>query len=228
MKKGAIAKCIGDFESIDTSDYPLTETRLGETLRRTLNVDGAQTDFQGNAAIVGRGARQDARTVKRLDISESGELVQQNDDVEVTTEAGEFMVSAGEYIVAESTKKTFLHTLVAAATDTESKRYDVDIDGLIDAHPDATYWMGGIYDKDGDADTSDAYGDGDIFEDEDFGEVFRNSKKNRIGMMFEFETQTVKMLVTESGYVEVYRPSDFDTLQFKRLIDEVLMPHLVT
>lgn len=226
MKKGAIGRVIGDYDSIDTEEFPLTEHRRGETLRKSLRVGAAKTDFAGNAVVEGQAAHQDDATVKRVDIDDDGRIVEREEEIEKITETAEFLSISGEYVVAQSTQDDWLFPLVGTATDTTIKEAQIDMDGLIEANPEAHYWMAGIYNRPGDVESSEGFGEGDVFEDEEFGEEYRKSDKNRIGMEFEFEDRDMKIIVTESGYVQVYRPSDFTSLEFKRLIDEVIWPHV--
>lgn len=229
MKKGSIAKCLGDFDGIDTNDYPKSITKEGKTLKRTLTVgETSQMDFAGNYFVEGTAARQDLEPRKVYDIESDGSIALSENRSIKTTHTAEFLCDGGEYVITENTKKTFVFDLIADAVDEVISDAAIDIDALIDANPDARYWMGGYYNRPGDVSSGDGYADGDIFDDDEFAEVFRESDMNRIGMEFEFESEVVKMLVTEGAYVHVYRPSDYDSLQFKRLIDEVIKPHLTT
>lgn len=225
MKKGALAKVVGDFDSIDTEAFPQIESRLGEELRQTLEVGNPITDLNGNQVVKGRAAHQDAGKSKEITISPDGRIVADGERTVVDTETAEFLSVHGEYVLAKSTQASFVFDLIGSATGTVVEPMSVDIDGLIDDNPGAEYWMSGIYGRPGDIKTSDAYGDGDVFEDDDFGDIYRNSDKNRIGVKLDFESEETKILVTESGYIEVYSPTDFESLQFKRLIDGVILPH---
>ncbi len=225
MKSGAIGKVHGDFDTIDTSEFPVEDKKHGKTIRSSLNIGKTETDLYGHKVVSGRAAEEDAKETETYGINEDGEIGLATKRIEVLTEITDLFCVYGEYAVVESKQKTFAFDLLGKTTGTTIEKVEFDIQSLVDSHPDATYWMGGFYDRHGDVSTGDGYGDGDIFEDEDIGDVLRDAAKNRIGMRFDFENQMVKMMVTETGYAEVYQPSDFSTLEFSRLISEILLPH---
>ncbi|WP_135855203.1 hypothetical protein [Halorussus salinus] len=226
MKAGAIARVHGDFDTIDTSDFPDEDTQHGETIRSSLEVGQAETDIYGHQVVYGQAAHQEATEIETFGINQNGQIGIDETRVDVVTNVTDFLCVLGEYAIVESTDDTFAFDLLSRATDTTVEKVEFDINSLIEAHhPEATFWMGGFHNRSGDVDSGDGYGEGDIFEDEDIGDVLWESDKNRIGMRFEFEDQMVKMMVTQSGYAEVYQPSGFSSLEFSRLVNEVLLPH---
>lgn len=227
MKKGSIGKVLGEASSIDTSVYPTTESKSGLELLRTLSVRGGESDLRGNEIQVGRAARQDVTKEKGYDIDPDGKVTSNGEEKRKITDVTEFMYSEDQYAVTESTKKEFAFSLLAKAIGTEVSSADIDMNGFIEAHQDARFWMAGYYNHSGEPTSGDGYAEGDLFESDEFRETFEKSDKNRIGVEFEFESELVKLLLTEGGYIEVYRPSNFDSIQFKRLIDEKISPYVV-
>ena len=225
MKKGSIGKVLGDTNGIDTSTYPITETRSGLELLRTLSLRDAETDLRGNTVRVGEGGRQEVAKEKSYDIEPDGTIVSDGERKEKITDVADFLYVDGQYTVTESTKKEFIFSLLAKALDAEISNADLNLERFIQDHQEARFWMAGYYNHSGEPTSGDGYAEGDLFESEEFREVFEESDKNRIGVEFEFETDLVKLLLTEGGYVQVYRPSDFDTLQFKRLVDDEIYPY---
>jgi hypothetical protein len=231
MRSGAIATVRGEFDSIDTTGFPVVESKQGVEVRSTLELGETETDLSGHRVVKGQAAKQDTAMVKTYSITDAGGIDAEADDVRVVTDVADFMCVSGEYIVAESTEKSFVFDLFEAATGTHVEPITIDVESLIrtyrddESDADAKFWMGGFHNRPGDVDAGDGYGDGDIFEDEGLGDVMWESEKNRIGMEFEFQGERIKVMVTESGYAEVYRPSDFGALRFSRLVEDVLLPH---
>lgn len=226
MKRGSIGKVLGDTSSIDTATYPDTEVRSGLELHRTLSLRGSETDLRGNEVTLGQAGRQEVATEKTYDIEPDGTIVSDGERKDKVTDIADFIYVEDEYVVTESTKKEFAFSLLAKAIGAEVTNAGINMNGFIEAHQDARFWMAGYYNHTGEPTSGDGYAEGDLFESDEFREVFDESDKNRIGVEFEFETEQIKLLLTEGGYIQVYRPSDYDTLQFKRLIDEEILPYV--
>jgi len=54
-----------------------------------------------------------------------------------------------------------------------------------------------------------------------------STKKNQLGLDYEYDGTFIRMLATESGYVEVYQPNKFDTCDFSEYVKKELLPAIV-
>ncbi|AKU06522.1 hypothetical protein [Haloferax gibbonsii] len=225
MKKGKIAITEAQISDIDTSVFPTERSKNGKNIKKSLKLGKTKTDLSGNEVTRGRAAVEDAVEEQGFRINDDGDIEADEPIVQVVTEVADFFTVDEEYVVTQSTKKTFVFDLLERSSGTPVRSVTLDLESFIEGNPDAGYWLAGVYNRDEDANSANAYGEDNVFNDEEIGDILRNSDKNRIGVKFVFENSEVKMLITESGYVQVYRPSDYDTLQFKRLLDEVILPH---
>ncbi|KZX47082.1 hypothetical protein AV929_01770 [Haloarcula sp. K1] len=91
-----------------------------------------------------------------------------------------------------------------------------------DFQEDAEFWMGGFYDHNGMTSNGVAYGD-DVFSDTELGDSLWDSSKNQLGMDFEYNTEQIRLRITEGGYVEAHGSDDFETLSLVRLVNDLLL-----
>jgi hypothetical protein len=224
MKAGKIAEVKGSFENIPTNEYPKTyKTTSGETLSSTLVVGQVGQDLEGNRLISGEAGDEEVTEVKHIRIdSDTGKITQMS-DAEIVTNYTEFISSPGEFVVVETLDDAFAFEMIADATETEIEATELDLQSFADSHPDASLWMSGFYNHPGNADNGMVYGD-DVNNDADLGDVLENSDKNSLGVKMHFRAKQLKLMLTESGYVEVYE-SDFSSMEFAALLREEILPH---
>ncbi|AZQ14517.1 hypothetical protein DOS48_06545 [Halorubrum sp. PV6] len=61
------------------------------------------------------------------------------------------------------------------------------------------------------------YGE-NVFSDDEIGEVLERSQLNQLGLQFERDGQIIKTTMSESGYVEIYQPSNFESEDYAEFI----------
>lgn len=98
---------------------------------------------------------------------------------------------------------------------------------LNDQHQELDSWKVGFYGRESNANNGVLHGN-DLLNDGELGGILVDNPPNQLGLTFEKDGKRMKVLATESGYVEVYRPSDFDTVQYVQFIKEDITPHLRT
>lgn len=80
-------------------------------------------------------------------------------------------------------------------------------------YEDTALWQAGFYDRLGTAQKGVVYGE-DVLDDEDIGDPLRDAQINQLGLEYEYDGDQMKITLTESGYIEVYQPSEFDSGEF--------------
>lgn len=94
------------------------------------------------------------------------------------------------------------------------------------SHQDRSPWKAGFYDVDGHTQKVTVYGD-DLLHDDAFEPVLDTASLNQLGIDYEHRNRTVKVDLTESGFVTVHRPSEIDTAAFLEFLLTEFLPHSI-
>jgi hypothetical protein len=100
------------------------------------------------------------------------------------------------------------------------QRAELDLNAYADEYYNADEinpWQVGFYGNIGDAEKGVVYGD-DVFSDTQIGEVLERSQLNQLGLEYPVLGQELKVTMAESGYIEVYNPSNYETNEFAEYI----------
>lgn len=225
MKRGQLGEPSSNFSRIDTSSFPIESKKRGKTIRKALTTGQGQKQFNGDTVVEGRAAVQDVRDVQTTDINNNGDIVSGGSRLEVVTDSADFFSVNGRYVVTESTQQQFVFDLVGRATRSIIEPYSVNLHSLVNANPDANYRVADFHDLDGGVDKTAMYGD-DTLSDERVKLLIEDGTLNRLSIEFADEGRDFHVMITKGAYVEVYQPSNFNTLEFKELLDNLVVPHL--
>ena len=220
MKAGVLGIVRDDFEVVDS--FSETVEQNGRELERVLDVGRVFSLPSGEVAFEGRAAveREVNRTTTELDFGEVRVEETPTTETRVTELAG----VPGEFVVVGSGKGTFGFDLVSRDTGADIERASLDLSGFLDAQTDAEPWRAGFYDNDGNCENGVLHGT-DLLADDELGRVLRDARLNQLGLDCSYDDRSLKMTASESGYVEVYRPSDFETEDFLQYVLEEVVPH---
>ena len=221
MNAGVIGLVQGDFRVVDSFSDAVVEN--GRELDRILDVERVFSLPSGDAAFEGRAAveRPAARETTELDFGEI--RVEETDATE--TLVTEFVGVPGEFVVVGSGAVAFAFDLVGLDTDTAVERASLDLDGFLAARDDASTWKAGFRGGDGRAESGLLHGD-DLLADDDLSSFVRTARLNQLGLEYDYDGRGLKMTAAASGYVEVYRPTDFDSAAFLEYLRAEVVPHL--
>ena len=89
---------------------------------------------------------------------------------------------------------------------------------------DIDIWKVGFYETHKLAENGVVHGNS-LLSDEDIGTVLNNSKKNQLGIDYSFNGQPVRVFIAESGYVEIYQPNNFSSMEFATYIRDQIIPN---
>jgi len=220
MKAGVIGLPKSDFAPIESFEQQISEDPdlfQCVEVQRTQNTDSGLTVQKGRAAT------------QRLDEEESVEIVNGNIRVQnqsqPVTRYTEFLAAPGHFVAVSNGGGTFAFDLLGDEVAIE--RADIDLDEYLETQKnkhDATPWKAGFYGHLGNAEKGVVYGEG-VLEDSDFGRAVAGSQKNQLGLSYSHEEEIMKYNVTESGYVEIYQPSNYEEAEFAEFVVEDVLNH---
>jgi len=222
MISGLVGSVKGDSNRIDTSEFPKVRNESGIELRSTISVEQETENLDGTPIIMGTAAEQVQNEIFRKTIDSEGKITEKTPDVEVETHTTEFALVPGEFVIIESSQGEFAFDMISRATGTSVSPMTFDLDGLArNLRDTANFWMGGFYDHRGSADAGVTYGD-QVFDDSEIGSAVWEAKKNQLGIDFEYNSDDIKLRITEGGFVQIFQPGEYDKFSLIRFIDEVL------
>lgn len=224
MKAGVIGSISGTFDEI--TSFCEVKQQDGVEFARSLQVTGSEDTDSGHRIYTGEAAIQDIEETERVDIDpETGEI-EVSDNGVLTGKYTEFLVVPGELMVVGSGKGTFAFRLLEELhPGVHVERIELDLNSYAEEYYQAEEvnpWQVGFYGNIGDAEKGVVYGD-DVFSDDEIGEVLERSQLNQLGLEYEILGHDIKVTMAESGYVEVYNPSNFESSDYADyLVEEIL------
>lgn len=224
MKAGVIGTINGSIDEItDFTDY---REYGDEKLRQQYEFESPRNTKTGITFYPGRAAIERIEEKDYIDFKEGGIIATQRE--EKTQYYTEFVLVQDNFVIVESSAGEFLFDLLATQTGTEVERANIDLYDLLEhsANFEPDPWQVGFYGNDGKAEKGVLYGS-NILEDSDVGKTLKNTKKNQIGLeILNEEDVNIKFTATESGYLEIYLPDNYDTSEFIDFISNFILPNL--
>ena len=220
MKAGVLGVVDGSFAAVDSVVETVTED--GHELQRCLVIDRVFSTPSGETAFAGRAAA-DVLAERATASIDDGEITV-SEGSRPETRYTEFVGVPGEFVVVGSGDGTFAFGLIAAQTDTSVERATLDLDGFFADHDGATPWKAGFFG--GGNGVNGVFHGEDLRADRDLDGLLRNASLNQVGLSYGYDGDEVKMTASRSGYVEVYRPSSFDSGRYLEYLREEVLPHV--
>lgn len=206
---------------------PLGEQTRFDELERALDIvqeyelsDG-RTAYYGEAAAEELGEQPDVR-IRDDGISNRTKEVKQGRYTELLFLPDSFLAissSSGGFAVGDI--RTYTPAIVTSA--------NVNLDRFIEEksaeadHFDP--WKIGFYGNLGSAENGVFHGS-NLLEDDEVGGLLDVTDKNQLGVDIEFNSRELRLFAAESGYVEIYQPSNLATDDFIEFIDSEIVPYL--
>jgi len=221
MKAGVLGVVDGDFTALDS----VTETVVEDDheLERCLEIDRVFSLPSGEMAFEGRAAAEtlEERAETAIDDGE----IQVHEQPETRTRYTEFVGVPDEFVVVDNSRGIFAFDLIATQTDTAIDRATVDLDSFFGTRGSARPWKAGFYGTNGNSVSGVFHGE-DLRETHDLDSLLTDSSLNQVGLQYGYDGAEVKMTAARSGYVEVYRPTAFDSAAYLSYLDEEIVPHV--
>lgn len=224
MQSGALGIITTDGSiDIDTNDFPKQRVEDGRTLRTTLEVNGAQDTFAETRLYGGRVAEENLADVETVQIRADGGIDTGREETDVNTHVTEFTRVPGEFVTTESTDDEFAHEVIGDATGETIHPGHIDLKQLAESHPEAELWMG-WFRAGGALNAGSAYGE--INKEPDIAKYINQNENSQLGLEgFQFNGRELKLVVSRSGWVAVYEPSDMGEVEFSQLLHKEILPH---
>jgi hypothetical protein len=221
MKAGVLGVVDGRFTAVDS--FTETVTVGDRDLERCLAIDRVFSLPTGDMGFEGRAAAE--RAVTRETASIEGDDIAVDETTETVTEFVSFCGVPGEFVVVENGGGTFAFDLVGQDTGTDIARATLDLDGFYDAHDPTAVWKTGFFGG-GEAATNGVFHGDDLRETHDLDGLLADARLNQLGLGYRRDGDDVKMWASRSGYVQVYRPSEYDTGDYLAYLASEVVPHV--
>lgn len=222
MKAGVIGIPDGDFGTVES--YQESVTIDNYELERCVEVQYSQ-QIDGMTVQKGRVALESLEEQDRIEIIDGTIRVQNR--TQPVTKYTEFVLIPGKFVAVSSGGGTFAFDLIGSQVGVEINRTELDLNGYFNAQKekyDVVPWKAGFYGHLGKAENGVVYGES-VLEDVDFGNAIADSQMNQIGLSYSRRDEILKVNVTESGYVEIYQPDNYEEGEFAEFVIEEILAH---
>ena len=224
MKSGVIAEAHGTGNVNDFYETVTPKSERFDELEQCVEVTENIQLSDGREAQLGRAAIQDLNDIEDIRIDEG--TIRRYEAPKKVTLYTDFLYVPDSFIMVSSGSGTFVFNLVDSKFSISIDMVEFDLDDYVEQHPDADPWKIGFYDRIGNAENGVVHGE-QLLKDSNVGDVLGTSKKNQVGLEYNFEGYFVKTFVVQSGYVDVYQPSNFETSEFVNFVETELLPHVI-
>lgn len=222
MKGGVLGLVKGNSKQIDS--FENTKEIAGESFSACAEVLRTHSNvIKGSDLQVGRAAIQKPSTKDSIKINDGSISVSESKITD--TIYTDFVYVPGEFAAVNSGSGTFAFDLLTNnIPGCEIERAEINLNQYLKESPDVTPWQVGFYGNFGDAEKGTVYGD-NLLHDEEIGAVIESSNKNQLGLTLTDGGKDIKFKMTESGYVEVYQPSNYEEEEFSTFLIENIIPY---
>lgn len=220
MNRGVIAGLSDELQRIEP--FSTSRSADGVELTDQVDVNGVKRTTGGLDITFGLAATQDRQ--------ETESVALQNGTIDVSTTTGvettctEFLSVSGEFVSVSSSDGAFAFSLLDSRYDVGISRAELDLDSFWQDTPDATPWKVGFYGNDGPVENGVVHGE-DVLEGGVFGQAIADLQKNQLGVSFDRDGDTYKLMLTSSGYVDVYQPTTLSKAEFAQFVVKEVLPH---
>jgi hypothetical protein len=224
MRAGVIGIIDGTFDEIEPFHESVEQD--GREFDRCIEIRNTKTTDRTNTKVqVGRAALQRIEERERVDINDGKvSVVEQPEKVSKYTE---FITVPGEFVAVRSGSGTFAFDLIQARTQTTIERTNFDLNAFSEEYDSSDQWQVGFYGNIGNAEKGVIYGE-EVLDDSEVGDTVERSQKNQLGLQYPYNDNKIKMTISESGYIEVYQPSNYDEFDFAEYVMEEILPFVNT
>lgn len=224
MKAGVIGMVNGDFNRIKPLYDTFTQNEI--KLERGIEiVNDSITLSDGSSAIYGRAAMQRLKEKKSVQIREGS--IGEHKEPEPEALYTEFLSLPGDVVIVNSSSGMFAFDLIGAQTNTLIERAGFEIEEFVETHQREHFWQARFKNNVGNAENGVVYGN-DVLNDSDLDHVLGNSKISQVGLDYIYKEDEIKITVTESGYINLYNPSNYESKEFLQYFKDELIGYVTT
>ena len=220
MEAGVIGIVEENFDSLQS--FTDTRRKNGFKLKRGLQIKRRYSDPDGRTIVAGRAAIEKVEEEEEVSFQD-GEIIAREKPMKRGYYTN-FVTVSGSFVIVSSGKGSFAFDLISEQVGTSIERAEIDLSNLTKNIDHANPWQIGFYNNSGLAKKGTVYGE-ELLNDSEIGEVFKRSENNQLGLLFSgVNGEEIQMTATESGYVEIYQPSSYDTEDFIQFLTEFIIP----
>jgi len=221
MNGGVIGTVEGSFDRVG-SFADAIEDGDGDRARcleidRVFSLPGGEMAFEGSAAI------EASETVERSRID--GAEIRIEEESRTVTRRAEFVGVPGEFVVADRSRGTFAFDMIAEETGAGIERATIDLDGFLADRSDAAPWKAGFAGREGSVENGVLHGS-DLLDDDGIDGLLDGATLNQLGVEHDYDGERAKVTAARSGYVELYRPAEFDAGDYLQYLVDEFVPYL--
>lgn len=221
MKSGIIGFAHGDFGKIKDETTVIED---GETeLLRRIEVDETLTLESGREVQIGSVAKEERVKRQKTQITDEGIVRAETSEIE--TDYAPFAAIPGEIVLLGTGAGTFGFDLIGRQVEALIERGEIDLDKFVSDYEDGSFWQYGFYNTGLNAETGVFYGS-EVSKDNSAQTFINSASANQIGLDILYGDKPVKLTMTESGYIEVYQPSDWETAEYVDFVADVVLPYI--
>jgi len=221
MKAGVIGVLSGEVD--DYHSFHDTHEQEGTRFTHSFQINQTAHTDSGKEVLVGQAATQEVQEETSIQIDrDTGDIVVADEPLR-KGKYTDFVLVPREFIAVKSGSGTFVYDLLSFEFDPLSvSRGSIDLNSYAERYYTAEGvdpWQVGFYGNIGNAEKGVVYGE-NVFSDDEIGEVLERSQLNQLGLQYEEDGYVMKTTLSESGYVEVYQPSNFEAADFAEYVME--------
>jgi len=226
MKSGVVGLIHGNID--DLSSFHNQFEREGTEFRHSFQVHNTDYTTSGKKVLTGQAATQEIEDSKSVTIDDgNGEIIVQEEST-VQGKYTEFVAVPDEFIAVKSGAGTFLFDILSYQYNQDVTRANMDLNEYAEEYYTAEGvdpWQVGFYGNVGNAEKGVVYGE-NVFSDDEIGEVLERSQLNQLGLQYNEGEYVIKNTLSESGYVELYQPSNFVSTDFAEFVIQNLIQYM--
>jgi len=171
----------------------------------------------------GHAAMEVPKETEEINITD-GEI-SQDTGITTNTKYTNWFLLPGDLLVVENSTGRFLYELIASELGWQVDRAELDLTTMTADYEETEVWQVGFYDHLGTAQKGVVYGD-DVVDDQDIGDALADARVNQLGLDYPYQQDSIKVTLTESGYVELYQPSSYDTADFAAYLHDEIQQYI--
>jgi hypothetical protein len=224
MQGGIIGIIDGTFDELES--FHRTEESDGTSLAKSLQIDRETTTDRGHTVYIGEAAAEVQSEEETVRIDSDTGSIEVGEYPTTQNQYTHFVCVPGEFVAVESSSGVFAFNLIQSQhPGTHIERAEIDVNAYAEDYytsEEVDPWQIGFYGNIGQAEKGVVYGQ-NVISDEEIGGVLERSQLNQLGLRYEVLGYDMQITMTESGYVQVFNPSNLDSEGFAEyIVEEVL------
>lgn len=220
MQRGIIGCAEGAFSRVE----PMRKARFEDSEELIDQIDVTSVKRTPDGLDINQGVAASQKITDTMDVTLNGGGIESRETTELVTRYTEFLAVPDEFVAVDSKTGRFLFELLSQDTETEFSRATVDLQGVLDDELHDSVWKVGYFDPDDPSRNGVVHGE-EVLRSGEYDDQLASTEPNQLGMTLTVDGENYKVFLTQSGYLDIYRPRDLEPEEFASFIQEVVLPH---